>query len=373
MADSDPTSLVRYGPACAEGLRGTIPADSSVWCTTCHMTQVRPGMRPERLVRLAQRAVDACAVDLRDAVVLTEAATGAYAVTPVLAALGGAQRVDAVTRATRHGSVADVTAETRTLADLAGVAERIHIHTSKTPELVGAADVVTNSGHLRPIDATTVGWMRPSAVVPLMFEAWEIDLGRDDVDLSALRARGIRVAGTNERHPNVDVFAYLGSMAVALLTDAAISVRGARLLVLCDNPFGRYLETGLSQSGAHVVVRSALAVEDLYDDLDAVLVALRPHQGPVLGSADVAEIAKRAPTSVLAQFWGDLPHDACRAFGVPTVPAVPPLAGHMGVLPSALGPEPVVRLQTGGLKVASLLLQPPSTWTDKDRAYVDPV
>ena len=134
-------------------------------------------MRPQRLARLARRAVDDRGLQLTDAVVLTEAATGAYAVTPVIAALAGATRVDAVTRTTRHGTVAEVTAETRALAELAGVADRIHIHTAKTPELVGSADIVTNSGHLRPIDATTVAWMRSTAVVPLMFEAWEIDLG----------------------------------------------------------------------------------------------------------------------------------------------------------------------------------------------------
>ena len=36
------------------------------------------------------------------------------------------------------------------------------------------ADVVTNSGHVRPIDAETVAWMKPTAVVPLMYEAWEL-------------------------------------------------------------------------------------------------------------------------------------------------------------------------------------------------------
>jgi hypothetical protein len=330
-------------------------------------------MRPQRLARLARRAVDDCGLQLADAVVLTEAATGAYAVTPVIAALAGATRVDAVTRTTRHGTVAEVTAETRALAELAGVADRIHIHTAKTPELVGSADIVTNSGHLRPIDATTVAWMRSTAVVPLMFEAWEIDLGRDDVDLDALRARGVRFAGTNERHPQVDVFSFLGPMAVTLLTDAAIAVRGAQLLVLCDNPFRTYLDAGLTQSGAQVLVRDALAIEDLHDDLDAVVVALRPRHGPVLSTADIGEIAQRAPAAVLAQFWGDLPMDACRKLGVPTVPVDPPPVGPMGVLPSAVGPEPVVRLQAGGLKVASVLLQPPSGWTEEDRAYVDPI
>ena len=30
-------------------------------------------------------------------------------------------------------------------------------------------------------------------------------------------------------------------------------------------------------------------------------------------------------------------------------------AGHMGVLPSSVGPEPIVRLQSGGLKVGEVL------------------
>ena len=32
-----------------------------------------------------------------------------------------------------------------------------------------------------------------------------------------------------------------------------------------------------------------------------------------------------------------------------------PRPGHMGVLPSAIGPEPIIRLQAGGLKVGQLL------------------
>ena len=76
-------------------------------------------------------------LDLAGATVLTEAATGAYVVTPVLAALGGAGVVNAVTRATRFGSVDEVAEQTRELADLLGVADRITIHADGvTQELV---------------------------------------------------------------------------------------------------------------------------------------------------------------------------------------------------------------------------------------------
>ena len=67
--------------------------------------------------------------------------------------------------------------------------------------MVAQADIITNSGHVRPIDAEMIGWMKPTAVIPLMYEAWEF---RDaDLDLAACQRRGIVVAGTNERHPAI--------------------------------------------------------------------------------------------------------------------------------------------------------------------------
>ena len=111
------------------------------------------------------------------------------------------------------------------------------------------ADIVTNSGHLRPLDEAAVGRMKPGAAIPLMYEAWESAAGATWIS-TACRRRGVRVAGTNERHPAVDVFSYLGPMAVKLLFDAGVAVRGSRLLVLCDNPFREHIRRGLTAAGA---------------------------------------------------------------------------------------------------------------------------
>ena len=333
--------------------------------------EVVGGLRPRRLVRLAQQAVTECALDLDGATVLTEAATGPYAVTPVLAALSGSARVHAVAKPTRHGSVEEVSRQTAELASLADVQDRIQLHTDVSRELVESADVVTNSGHLRPLDSRMIGWMKTDAVVPLMFEAWEIDLGRRDVDLEALRARGIRFAGTNERHPSVGVFSFLGPMAIRLLTDSAVAVHGSKIVLLCDNPFRDFLAQGLRAGGAAVWVAERLADVVLPLDLDAVLVALRPTGSPVLSIEEVKRISDESPSAVVAQFWGDLPREQCARLGVAVAPVAEPEMGHMGVLPSAIGPEPVVRLQAGGLKVASVLLTPPNTWTEWERSFID--
>ena len=332
----------------------------------------RPGFRPARLARLAREAVEALALDLVGRTVYTEAATGAYVVTPILAALAGAQRVTAMTRATPYGSVDEVVAQTRELAELLGVWGQIAVATDRRPADVAEADVVTNSGHVRPIDAEFVSWMKPAAVVPLMFEAWEIQCGRFDIDLDALRMKGIEVAGTNERHPAVGVFEHLGPMAVVLLTECGVAVRGARVAVLCDNPFLPYLVRGLDSAGAEVWAGESLGAitdQDAYPDV--VLVALRPTGSPTVDAAAVQQLARRWPEAIVVQYWGDIDRSTLAAAGFPYWPPEPPRPGHMAVLPSAVGPEPIVRLQAGGLKVAQVLLTPQAARTPNDLEYLD--
>jgi hypothetical protein len=328
----------------------------------------RPGLDPRRLVRLMHAAVRQLELDLGGRVVVTEAATGAYGVTPVLAGLAGARAVCAVAGDSRFGTAEQARAHTQRLAAAAGVEQRIAVVTDKDDAPLEDADVVTNSGHLRPLNEEAIGRMKPGAAIPLMYEAWE--LRPEDVDLASCRRRGVRVAGTNERHPAVGVFPYLGSMAVKLLFDAGVAVRGSRLLVLCDNPFRDHVRQGLAAAGAHVAVRERLSDSELGRGWDAVVVALRPADRPRVDAADAERLAEFAPGAVLLQFWGDIDRAALSLTGVPVWPADAPAPGHMGILPSGVGPEPIVRLQAGGLKVGEVLLHNGAA-RGRDRDYLD--
>jgi hypothetical protein len=331
----------------------------------------RPGLDPRRLASLMVAAVGRLELDLAGREVVTEAATGAYGVTAVIAALAGARKVHALAGASRYGTTGQVIAYTRALAAAAGVEQRIEIVTCKRDVDLAEADIVTNSGHLRPLDGCTVGQMKRGAAIPLMYEAWELRPG--DVDLDACRERGVRVAGTNERHPAVDVFSFLGAMAVKLLIDAGVAVYSSRLLLLCDNPFRSFIERTLVTVGATVEVCDRFADAQLDAGWDAVLVALRPGEGPVLSGVHARALAEQAPGTIVVQYWGDVDRDALLTAGVGVWPNVAPPPGHMGILPSAVGPEPIVRLQAAGLKVGELLCKDPTCLDSSDLEYLDRV
>ena len=334
---------------------------------TCMMADTRPGLDSRRLIRLVSEAIDRCHLDLSGLTVLTEAATGAYVVTPVIAAMAGAD-VYALAAGTAYASSAEIEKLTAEVAQLAAVTDRIQLVYHKDNSVVGSADIVTNSGQVRPIDAEMVADMKRSAVVPLMYESWEYR--HTDVDLQACRAHNIVVAGTYERHPDVDVFSFLGQMAIMQLHDAGIAVRRSHVLLLCDNDFGPFIAHDLKNAGAHVVQSCQLTADVISPHYDAVILALRPQEAPVFNAGDAKLLSETAPGAVLVQYWGDTDRAALAAAGVPVWPAEAPRAGHMGILPSAVGPEPIVRLQAGGLKVGQVLAQGLDRASQEDLAYI---
>lgn len=336
-------------------------------------------MNLARTGRLLAKAVSRQELDLSGLTVFTEAATGAYTVTPVLAALAGAEHVYALARENRHATIEASYRQTGALAAQLGVADKIELVSGKNPAHLAATDLLTNCGNVRPLDAATLALLaKPTAVVSLMFEAWEFRLA--DLDLATCDQRGIAVGATNERHPEIGMFDFLGLLALKLMLDHRFEVRNTRVALLCDNPFAPHLAEALAQAGAEVLLfddgnpgnsarRHAVTAMGLatagaaaLGGVDAILVAATARSGRALlgdGQAlvDVAALAALNPGVEIFEFCfgGAINRAAVRAQGLPVWPGheVPP--GHMGIIPSDLGPGPLLLLQAGGLKVGEIL------------------
>ena len=120
------------------------------------------------------------------------------------------------------------------------------------PDLLSRADIITNSGHLRPINRDMLRYAEDTCVIPLMYEKWEFR--EEDIDLQFCKTKGIRVGGTNERHPKIGVFDYLGDMACKLIFDAGLCLRNNTFVVFANNDFGPYIANRLVQMECRVGV-----------------------------------------------------------------------------------------------------------------------
>jgi hypothetical protein len=196
------------------------------------MKRVENRRRVERLMRLAIARLD---LDLREISVLTEAASGNFVVTSLLAAMAGSSHIVALTADSFHGSAAEVANYVLEWARDLGIAERIEIAVDRTRAANAGCNIVTNLGFVRPIDATFIDRMPSDSMVALMWEPWEFR--PEDIDLPACNRRKIPVLGTCESDRRVGTYRYVGLIVLKLLLENEIEVYDSDILVVGSSPF----------------------------------------------------------------------------------------------------------------------------------------
>lgn len=320
-----------------------------------------------------QHIIQDLSIQLEGDCVLTEAASGAYACTPVLAALAGAE-VHAFAHDSNYGSANDCVEQVIELAEKCGVSNQIHFHLQKNEMPWERATVITNSGALRPLDSTFLERVSSSCRVPLMFEAWEFR--SQDLDLDFCKSNGISVAGTNERHAQVDVFGYLGDMVVRQIQDAKQTPYRNKFIIVSNNDFTPYLCIPLVKMcdgvGVYCTLEFKVAVENLgatylgdwneteipnvWKSASSVIYTGSPFSENLWGKFPLLDLDvwKSLNSPLFLRFAGDLNEADFLQHKIDFYPAKVP-AGHMGILPSAIGWDPIIRLQAGSLKVAELM------------------
>jgi hypothetical protein len=326
-----------------------------------------PPAEHARIGRLIDEFRERFRLDLSGLAVLTEAASGPYLFPAILAARAGARRVYAVTRDSRYAGADMVMAATRDAAEAWGVADVVEVAAERFADWVADADIVTNSGFVRPIDAAMVEAMKATAVVPLMWETWEFRDG--DVDLEACRRRGILVLGTNESRPPCDMTGYSAALGLKVLFELGLEVYGTRTLLLGgQRSLAVAMEAGLRKAGAPVTRFGAAGgrpYSELADhfrrhgaDYDALLVAEHADPRPLLGPAgliDFGTIRRLNPALAVGIVAGAVDGDGLAGSGLHHVPGTIQPFGHMSYQPYEMGPRPVLELFAAGLGVGQAM------------------
>lgn len=321
------------------------------------------------VLRLIGRAVERHRLDLHGLRVLTEAGVGFRRITPVLAALAGADEVYAVARDTPQSARQEAEEQTEYLARLAGSREQVRVLHTRLQAPLAEVDIVTDLPGVRPIDEAILRNLATTAAVTLMRRA---DLWRTaDVDVATCRRHGIAVAGVDE--DALGLHRYLPMVVVRGLLELGVEVVGVTILVAGSGPAYAHVVRGLTQLGARVLVAAPETAgriglyggEKSGDGLgdEAALARLAEADALVLcpatpderwigpgAAVDALRVVTAAPH--LAVVGADAETD-CRALaaaGLRCWPATETAGGFGDLLP-----QPLIDLHAAGLKVGEVM------------------
>lgn len=314
-----------------------------------------------RAFRIINRVIESLDLNLKGKTVLTEVGSNNYIYTPLIAAMAGATKVIAWAKDSRYGQADKIIEECTSLAKLLNVANTITFRANAYPvEDIEMADVITNSGVLRPIDVNFVSHMKPDAVLPLMFEAWE--LREEDIDIKACKDKGIKVAGTWENHPEIKVFDYTGLLAVKLLLNAGVEIYDSNIVVWSNDHFGEVAEKTLKNLGAKNVWVTTKSDElyGLLTQIDAIYICNYNEERQYFGDNGFLDLKRMVSVNnafTLVHLYGNISAKFCKDNGLKLYPERDGKSKLMTETLGYVGLEPLLRLQVAGFKVAECLLK----------------
>lgn len=313
---------------------------------------------PYRILELISNVIDFLKLDLTGLTVLTEAASGPYVVTPIIALMSNAKKVIALTSDSPYACVQEVILQTRAIEKICGQNNKIEIHTDRSLNLFSQADIITNLGFVRPIDDLVISVMKSTAVIPYMCEGWEIRT--TDIDFDACKKKGIPILGTNEEFPGLNILSYCGWLCIYMMMEAKVELPHTRILVVSGDKFGPIIVEELKKMGLSIHAVSSLRgiTKEILSQFDTIIIADYTSEHEIIGSqGDVspADLARMKPSISVIQFAGMNEIEEILRHNFNIFPAISLPPHRMALTLAELGPRPVIELHASGLKVGEML------------------
>jgi hypothetical protein len=312
----------------------------------------------KRAAKLIRACKEELHVNLDGYTVLTEAGSNYYVFSPIIPLLCGASKVLAFVKDTSYGKAEDIKATCFQIAYSLGLNEKLQIATNVLPEnWLNKADIITNSGMLRPFNKEKVSKFKKGAVLPLMFESWEIR--EQDLDITACKDAGIKVAGTWENHPSIKVFDNVMMLCMKLAFEAGYEVLGNSIFVWSDDHFGEMIEESFKQNGAKncYLGTDLELLKDVAPHLDFIFIADYDEKRDYAAIFNLKELAERAPNLGIIHLYGELNIEALKPLGLNIYPERNGKSELMTYTLAHVGMTPLINLQVGGYRVAQEMLQ----------------
>ena len=298
-----------------------------------------------------RRSIEKFNLNLTGFTVLTEAASGNYIVTPLIAAASGAAKVFAYTKDSRYGCVEEVKKETNRLAERMGITN-IEIITSLEQIDLTKIDILTNTGFLRPINKHLIQKLSSSCVIPLMWEPWEYR--PSELDIEACLQRHIKVYGTNEDDKRLRTKEYIGFVALHLLLSYHHTPLSSKVLILGCSYFTVHIENVLSVNGYDYIVLNSYDTPIDTSTFHAIIIAEHYNPMELIGPEGFIKTSELNSSIDLIHICGNInvSHVAFRH-----TPKHPASFGYMSYTADYMGSHVVCDLHAAGLYVAQGMLK----------------
>jgi len=314
----------------------------------------------KRIDRQIRNAIDVFQLDLTDLTVMTEAASGAFVTTSIIAAMAGA-RVLAFTRDSLYGQAVEICDYVNSWASQLGLLKKIHVLVQPPAGFASEVDIVTNLGFVRPISSELIYALPPHAVISLMWEPWEFRPG--DIDLYACKNAQIPVIGTRETDSRLNTFRHVGTLALKLLLERNIEIFGSKIVLIGSNPFESAVYKALTSLGASVTrIKNVGKIDDLdliygraVDRADALVLVEHRIDRELIGFRGGIHPARIKGNNVeLIHICGQINNKALIDYDIFKWPIKEAPFGYMTVTTDYIGPLPVIDLHCAGLRVGGV-------------------
>jgi hypothetical protein len=310
-------------------------------------------------------------LDLSGLTVATELGSGNYAFTCAIAALANAEKVYAISRTSRFGTFEQNCGDLEQIISNLNIENKITVVNNKNSQILQDADILTNSGFVRPIDREVIDDLKPTTVIPLMWETWEFR--REEIDLPYARNKGILILGTNESKLGINIFGYRGFLVSKLFFECGLELHTDRVLLIGSGRLGNHLakfflinninfrwisfDECLPDELNKFIVHQNEASNILHN-LDAIIFAEHMHPIELLGKNGVINASKLShcnPLVQLIQICGCIDKEEVDKNSLAIYPKDILPFGHMTVSADYLGPKATLELNTAGLKVGEIM------------------
>lgn len=314
-------------------------------------------------------------LNLNGLTVLTEAATGNWIFTPFIAGMAKAKEIICITKDSKYGNSENIIDNFSKLTKFLGFENLISVQKKLTDELTHKADIITNSGFLRPINKKIIESMKNTAVISLMWEPWEFR--EADLDLSYCWKKGISILGVNEDNDILNIMQYSGKNIMKIFNENKISINDKKIILVGENKSAIHMIKPLIESGATVFCVSNLLtkemkqlgvsvigsnlkekqIEPYLKKSDLIIINSVPQITQIIGDEglSVSTLQQLCPNITVIVYFGNVDFEKIVNAKIRCYPQQNPGIGYMNWTLDNLGPKPTIELNSLGLKVGEIL------------------